>query len=120
MSTVLAHGEVTRVVFDYGFELLLGEDVSVRVGSSASVTLPPNDEPVSAVVAATTLVGLVGKTVQLTASDEGELVATVGGEVAFEVPPLTDFEAWVFSASSGRLVVCMPGGELARWSDADR
>ncbi|GAA0995559.1 hypothetical protein GCM10009576_078320 [Streptomyces rhizosphaericus] len=113
---------VTRVCFDAAFTLLTSEDYEVRVEADASIQAPGGDlvvfDPESPGAIAAQLVSLVHDTV--TSAEVG----SVGGLlISFEsgaelvVAPDSDYEAWELVGPNRRRVVCMPGGEIARWSE---
>lgn len=50
-------------------------------------------------------------------SDDGSLQLLFRNGDSLHVPSLPDYEAWNMVNDNGELIVCMPGGELATWSE---
>ncbi|GAA0944692.1 DUF6188 family protein [Streptomyces rhizosphaericus] len=122
MDLNLRGQSVTRVFFDATFTLLTSEDYEVRVEADASIQAPRGElvvfDPESPGATAAQLVSLVHDTI--TSAEVG----SVGGlHISFEsgaelaVAPDSDYEAWELVGPNWSRVVCMPGGEIARWSE---
>jgi hypothetical protein len=48
---------------------------------------------------------------------DGHLELQLSNGTVLHAPPDEGFEAWTLSGPDGLLLVCLPGGELARWSN---
>lgn len=60
---------------------------------------------------------LVGQTVtESVVEDSGTLRLGFDGGASIRVEPDPHYEAWTVSGTNGRLIVSMPGGELAVWN----
>ncbi|MGV9851227.1 DUF6188 family protein [Streptomyces sp. NPDC003442] len=121
MDLNLRGQSVTRVCFDAAFTLLTGEDYEVRVETSASIQVPGRDlalfDPESPDATAAQLVSLVHDTVtSAEVGSAGDLLISFESGAELAVAPDSDYEAWGLVGPNGSRVVCMPGGEIARWS----
>ncbi|MBL1078022.1 hypothetical protein JK358_26815 [Nocardia sp. 2] len=63
------------------------------------------------------LEALDGEITYAAATSEGQLRIDLDSGHRIVVEPDRFFEAWTVTAPGRFLVVCMPGGELARWSE---
>ena len=113
--------EITRVSFDYAVSLLFLNGIELRIeapfsiyDADAVVTVDPEGEPLLAGVA----LRLSRRVVQDAAvTVTGVLEIAVSGDLVVRVPPSKKYESWDMSGPHGVMVVSIPGGELAVWSD---
>lgn len=94
-------GTELRIEAPYRVSSLAGErliDPSDRVGSV---------DPVVALMDERVLGAAVG--------DTGVLSLHFSGGSTLTSEPDPEFEAWVLTSATGQLLVCMPGGSIARW-----
>ncbi|MGP3944072.1 DUF6188 family protein [Streptomyces sp. 6N106] len=122
MDLNLRGQSVTHICFDAALTLLTSEDYEVRVETDASVQAPGGDlvlfDPESPGATAARLVSLVHDTViSAKARSNGDLLISFGSGAELAVAPNSDYEAWGLVGPNGSRVVCMPGGEIARWSE---
>ncbi|MFS7880038.1 DUF6188 family protein [Streptomyces asiaticus] len=122
MDLNLRGQSVTRVCFDATLTLLTSEDYEVRVETDASIQGPGGDlvlfGPESPGAAAVQLVSLVHDVVaSAEVGSPGDLLISFESGAELAVAPNSDYEAWGLVGPSGSRVVCMPGGEIARWSE---
>lgn len=98
-------------------QLLFDGGVLVRLaGTSRLANGAAVDEPQS-LLGLALLLPLLNEEVQSAAvAPDGSLAVTFAAG-ALTCLPGDAYEAWEFRTESGALVVCMPGGDLAIWSD---
>ncbi|MEV5774364.1 DUF6188 family protein [Streptomyces antimycoticus] len=122
MDLNLRGQSVTHVCFGAALTLLTSEDYEVRVETDASIKVPGGElalfDPESPGAAAVQLVSLV-RDVMTSAEvrSAGDLVISFESGAELTVAPHSDYEAWGLVGPNGRRVVCMPGGEVARWGE---
>ncbi|WP_432280731.1 DUF6188 family protein [Streptomyces luomodiensis] len=122
MDLKLRGQSVTRVCFDAALTLLTNEDYEVRVETDASIQAPGGDlvlfDPESPGPAAVQLVNLVQDAVaSAEVGSAGDLLISFESGAKLTVPPNSDYEAWGLVGPNGSRVTCIPGGEIARWSE---
>lgn len=115
---------VNRVCFDAAFTLLTSGDCELRVETEAIIKTPAGDmvqfDPECPGAAVIHLAHLVRETVTLAeVGSSGTLLVAFDNGVELTVAPHAEYEAWGFVGPKGRRVTCMPGGELALWSERD-
>lgn len=110
---VLGHAVSLVRVGEGGGAVTIEGDFTVRVDDDTHVVSPESLDAGGAV-----LLGLLHHEVhEATVDEDGSLRLRIGA-ATLVVPPSEEFEAWRFAADDGRLVVCMPGGQLAVWPTA--
>lgn len=62
-----------------------------------------------------TLVDLLMQTAEGAIADNGQLTLRFTDGTILTVPPHDKYEAWQLADDAGRLLVCMPDGNLAYW-----
>jgi hypothetical protein len=122
MDLNLQGQSVTRVCFDTALTVLTSQDCELRVETDAAIQaadgkLTPFD-PESPGVAAVPLVQLTSDSIIVAeVGSLGNLVIVFESGVELSVAPHVEYEAWGVVGPDGRRVTCMPGGELALWSE---
>lgn len=120
----LAQYEVTAITFDYRVQLqLLGienEHARVTIGGhlifNKGIDRLKIDPEASGEPAP--LLSLLRSTVKdAVIGAEGELAVSFSTGARITVPADPTYEAWELSAPLDGIIVCMPGGELAMWSN---
>lgn len=106
---------------DFTVRLYFSGDFFLRMESAFALDLdgktvrlsPEDDEP----ELFQPMSGLVGQIVAESAIDDaGNLTLVFGNGVTLIAQPDSSYEAWTLTGPNGLMVVCMPGGELARWT----
>ena len=116
---------VTQCNVDYAFTVVVagepGESFYVKieqpfvlVSEGQELALDPAGDPVQIAPALTVLRRDAEHAI---AFKDGRLEMAFGGDVALRVPVGDQYEAWSLTGPGGLLIVSMPGGELAIWSD---
>jgi hypothetical protein len=115
---------VTRVCFDAAFTVLTSGDCELRVETESIIKTPAGDMvsfdpefPDAAVVHLTRLVREI--VILAEVGSAGNLLVIFENGVELTVAPHAEYEAWGFVGPKGRRVTCMPGGEVALWSERD-
>lgn len=116
---------VHRVCIGYDLRLLVGDekwqnDAVVVIEEPCVVTHPDGSERKVQISAPETIPALLAADPRLIVevSEEGgalRIVLDDGCEIV--IPPNDEYEAWRIEGPGDRGVVCMPGGELAVWSE---
>lgn len=122
MDLNLRGQSVTHICFDAALTLLTSEDYEVRVETDASVQAPGGGhvlfDPESPGPTAAQLVSLVHDTItSAEVGSVGGLLISFESGAELAVAPDSDYEAWELVGPNRSRVVCMPGGEIARWSE---
>ncbi len=122
MDLNLRGQSVTRVCFDAALTLLTSAGYEVRVETDASVQAPGGDlvpfDPESPGATTVRLVSLVRDAVtSAEVGCAGDLLISFESGTELTVAPNSDYEAWGLVGPNGSRVACMPGGEIARWSE---
>lgn len=91
-------------------ELRIGSRLTLRRGGASEVLSAEQPDTLAPLLA---LVGGVVDSVEVT--ENGELTATLRDGSQISVVPLDAYEAWQYSDSEQRHVVCLPGGGTATW-----
>jgi hypothetical protein len=114
---------VIRVCFDAAFTILTDADGELRVEADATIRTPAGEtmqfDPESPGAAAMHLAHLVRDVVtSAEAASGGDLRMVFESGLELTVAPHAEYEAWGLVGPRGRRVTCMPGGELALWSES--
>ncbi len=123
MELGLESQKVTQVSADFTVSLITDGDYEVRIETDFSMHTPDGDLHVSLgtdSVDQTTFHSLLRQEVTSSvAEDSGILVLAFSDGTGIRVEPDDAYEAWTVAGPGGKKIVCMPGGELAVWSDTD-
>ncbi|MER7078943.1 DUF6188 family protein [Saccharopolyspora kobensis] len=115
---------VVQVCFDASLMLRTSGDYELRIETEVLLQLSVGDQvsfdPESPGVAAAHLVELARDVIgSAEVRSAGDLV--IGFErsgMTLNVAPNDDYESWGLVGPGGKRVTCMPGGEIAVWSDS--
>ena len=120
-EVLVERATVDQIRFDYACTLLLSHGSLLRIESAFRVrdlasgeeeTTDPNVSHDSALV----VLCLLHQEVTVTLDPHPILrVDALDGPVGIDVAPNPAYEAWTLSNEDGSMIVCVPGGELARW-----
>ena len=110
---------LSRVAFDYGLLLLTDDGTEARIEVDF-VMQHPGHESVRCKIDrpadfAGLLVASLRQPMSLEVGDDGALFVLLSVTHAITVEPDPDYEAWTVTRTDGSRLVCMPGGEIARW-----
>ncbi len=113
---------VTRVCFDASFTILTSGDCELRVETESIIKTPAGDlvkfdpeSPGNTVIYLTKLVREIVTSAEV--GSVGNLLVTFGSGAELTVAPHAEYEAWGLVGPKERRVTCMPGGEVALWSE---
>ncbi|MFI7547483.1 DUF6188 family protein [Actinoplanes sp. NPDC049599] len=106
-------GHAVVLGFTGGRQVLI-ETVAHLHGPHGHAAVEPGEHPSDALA---TLLGDVVRTAR--ARDTGELEITFGSGSTLLVDVDPDVESWAVAGPGGFLIVCLAGGELAFWGDAN-
>ena len=115
--------KVTQANADFTVSLITDTNHEVRIETDFSVLMSDRDLRVSLEtdsIEQAPFHSLVGQAVTSSmAENSGTLVVAFGDGTTLRVEPNDVYEAWTIAGPDGKKIVCMPGGELAVWSDTD-
>lgn len=94
-----------------GYELHIEGELAVHNPAGPTIHRIPGEPHTDELVAA-----LTGAVVSAVVNEDGELRVDLDSGHRLVVEPDRYFEAWTVTAPGRFLVVCMPGGELAVWT----
>ncbi|MDG4794966.1 DUF6188 family protein [Micromonospora sp. WMMD1082] len=122
MDLNLGGQSVTRVCFDASFTILTSGDCELRIETESIIKTPAGDmvtfDPESPGNAAIYLTQLVRESVtSAEVGSVGNLRVAFGSGAELAVAPHIEYEAWGLVGPKERRVTCMPGGEVALWSE---
>lgn len=124
MKTPVDGQSVLDVHMGYTVELDLSDDYFIRIETACilekdgdqAAWISDGDDGSSAHA----YFQLVGDSIAFaTIADSGALDVSFAGGARLHVEPDMAYESWTIGGRRGVLIVCMPGGELATWSDSD-
>jgi hypothetical protein len=114
-----------RVVHEtagYGITLLTDAGYEICIESDLSMRTPEGDFDYSigaSILHPEEIHSLLHQTVTSSEADgSGALILSFDDGATLKVEPNDDYEAWTLAGPHGVKLVCMPGGELARWPDS--
>jgi hypothetical protein len=114
---------VTQASADFTVSLITDANYEVRIETDFSIYTPDGALHVSLgtdSVDQTTFQSLLRQEVTSSvAEDTGTLVLAFSDGTSVRVEPDDVYEAWTIAGPGGKKIVCMPGGELAVWSDPE-
>lgn len=124
MNLDLEGSFVVRVCFDGAVTLLTSSNYEIRIETRTTIEVFGEGavvfEPEEPGRDATSLVSLVREEISLAeATDGGVLKIRFGDRAELTTAPHESYEAWSAIGPSGQRFICMPGGELATWREAD-
>lgn len=122
MNLNLRGQAITRVCFDAALTVLTSGHCEIRVETEAVLQVSDGDhvsfDPESPGIAAPRLFGLARDVInEAEVGRLGNLVIEFESGTKLTVRPDEEYEAWGLVAPKGRRVTCMPGGEVAVWSE---
>jgi uncharacterized protein DUF6188 len=114
---------VTQAHAGFTVSLAMGADNEVRIETDFSLCTSDGDRHFSLGTESidhAALDSLLGqKVTSSVVAESGALFLAFSDGTSLRVEPHDTYEAWTFAGPGGRKVVCMAGGELAVWSEAD-
>jgi hypothetical protein len=101
--------------------ILTSGDYELRVETEAVIQAPAGNnvsfDPESPDIVAADLVRLVRDVITVAETGgAGDLVIEFNSGMKLSVRPNDSYEAWGLVGPEGRRIICMPGGEIAVWS----
>jgi hypothetical protein len=113
---------VAQIRFDAAVTLIISGDCELRISTNTIIKAPNNDRvtfpPESVGSVASTLISLfLRNVISAEAGAEGDLGIAFNNGIELTVAPDPTYEAWQLVGPKGRRVICLPGGELALWSE---
>ncbi|WP_250031212.1 DUF6188 family protein [Paractinoplanes maris] len=103
-------GDALVLGFSGGSRVVI-ETVARLDSPGGRAVVEPGDRPSDALAM---LLGDVVRTALV--RDDGELTVCFDGGAELAVGPDADAESWAVAGPDGRLIVCLPGGEVAAWT----
>lgn len=122
MKYAIEGQEVSRICVDYAVTLQTADGAELRIETGFAVAAS-GAEPIVAVepehlgsAGAQVLALIRRRLVAAAIHDSGRLELRFEGDARLLCEPNENFEAWTLSAPDGEIVVCLPGGGIARWT----
>ncbi|MBI9113676.1 DUF6188 family protein [Sanguibacter suaedae] len=114
--------QVSRLSHDFSVFVEFGDGDGLRVETPFTVVPAGSDRPVEIDPEEpeehwSVVTGLLHqRVVHAAVGPQGVLSLLFARGDRMECPPHSQHEAWTFTSQTGELVVCTPGGDLARWA----
>ncbi len=124
MEDSLVGQEVSRLCFDFSILIETVNDTELRIEGPFQLSYGDSTQlvevdPDRLGQTGAALLRLLRQQVEYAqVSESGELSLRFTNGERLQCPPDARFEAWTLVTASGGRMVCMPGGGVARWSDA--
>ncbi len=127
MREVIYRSRITGFQFDYALRVYFSRPYEeqhelryIRIQSVFEIKVkggePQLVDPAAPVSAFPSLFKLRRAYACVSIEDSVLVIVSQDGEVELRVEPSDEYESWIIEQVNGGVIVCMPGGDIVRWS----